>query len=96
MAALMLGVLDVAVVVDVVENDDGVRAVLELEGPPACPSCGSTPVTEGVVEVERRGSPLFGRPLLMIWRLRSWRCDRPGCGRSWAEEVPLSGREAGQ
>ena len=93
---MMLGVLDVAVVVDVAEDDDGVRVVLELEQHPACPDCRSAPVSAGVVEVERRGIPLFGRPLLMVWRLRSWRCERPGCGRAWTEELPALGREGGQ
>lgn len=92
----MLGVLDVAVVLDVAEDEDGVRVVLEPEGQPLCPECGITPVSAGVVEVERRGSPVFGRPLLMVWRLRSWCCERPGCGRAWTEEVPASGREGGQ
>ena len=97
MAALMLGVVDVAVVVDVAEDDAGVRVVLEPQQRSSCPECGGAPVVGGVVvEVEREGSALFGRPLVMVWRLRSWRCEQPGCGRSWTEEVPTSGREGGQ
>lgn len=88
MAALMLG-LKGAVVLDTREDESGLWIELELESNGVlCPVCGRPATVIGSTSVERQGLPVFGRPSVLSWRLRRWRCSDPACGREWLEELP--------
>jgi transposase len=54
-----------------------------------CVGCGvrATPHARRVVRV--RDLPIGGRPVVLCWRKRIWRCREPACGvRTWTERVP--------
>lgn len=89
MAALMLG-LKGAVVLNAREDESGVWIDVELEARPAsCSVCGGPATLSGAQSEERKGLPVFGRPSVLSWRLRSWRCTNPDCDApEWTEQVP--------
>lgn len=90
MAALLLGLKDV-VVLDVEEDPSGLRIELErLEVATRCPLCGGPGRVSGRVSEDRQGLPMFGRPTLLSWKLRTLRCETSGCDGRWSEDVPLS------
>jgi transposase len=65
--------------------------VIESEPAPAgCPLCGVLAVGHGRLEVRHRDVPLGGRPTVLVWRKRRWRCPEPICPvRTWVESSPL-------
>jgi transposase len=89
MAAMMIGFPD-ARVLGVTENASGVRVEVETALDSArCPACGGHASLDGESLVEVPSLPAFGRPMVLAWRVRRWKCPRPGCaGGSWVEEVP--------
>lgn len=94
----MLG-LRGAVVLDTREDSSGLWIEVELEAQEVCcPVCQRPATLSGLESVERRGLAVFGRPSVLSWRLRRWRCVDPGCaGGEWLEEPPASaGDDAGQ
>ena len=53
-----------------------------------CVGCGmrATPHSRRTVRV--RDLPIGGRPVVLAWRKRIWRCGEPACGmRTWTEQV---------
>ncbi|WP_211223267.1 transposase family protein [Propionicicella superfundia] len=44
-----------------------------------CPACGVVAVGHGRREHRRADAPLFGTPVLVVWRKRTWCCPDPGC-----------------
>ena len=89
MAAAMLGLSGVRVLA-AEEDESGLRIVLEPETPAVnCAACGRQGVIAGVETEEQPGLPAFGRPSLLVWQLRRWRCVNPSCDApEWTEQVP--------
>jgi transposase len=54
-----------------------------------CASCGVRATPHGRRVVRVRDLPVGGRPVVLCWRKRIWRCREPACGvRTWTEQVP--------
>ncbi len=54
-----------------------------------CPRCGVVAVAHGRREHLVRDIPSAGRPVLLVWRKRLWRCAEPACPqRTWSERHP--------
>ena len=54
-----------------------------------CEGCGGRAVSKGRRETEVRDLPAGGRPVVLVWRKRRWRCPEAGCGvKSWTEASP--------
>ncbi len=89
MATIMLGIPRTRVL-EVQEDPGGVRIEIETTGGSArCAVCGGEATFDGTTYLERPGLPVFGRPVVLSWRLRRWKCPRPGCAAgSWTEEAP--------
>ena len=51
-----------------------------------CPSCGVVATPHARREHLVRDAPAGGRPVVLVWRKRVWRCDEPLCARrTWTE-----------
>jgi transposase len=55
-----------------------------------CPGCGAVATPHGRRDHLVRDIPSAGRPVLLVWRKRIWRCEEPRCPkRTWTEATPL-------
>jgi transposase len=93
---VLLG-LDGFHVVEVAEHGDGVRVVSET--PPVvegCRTCGVVTHSHGRREVGLVDVPCFGRPVVLAWRKRTWRCAELTCpaGSITEQHLNLVGRRA--
>jgi transposase len=62
-----------------------VQTTVELVG---CAGCGVRAEAHGRRMVRVRDLPAGGRPVVLCWRKRIWRCTEPACGvRTWTEQV---------
>jgi transposase len=62
-----------------------VQTTAELVG---CAGCGVPAEAHGRRTVRVRDLPIGGRPVVLVWRKRIWRCTEPACGvRTWTEQV---------
>ena len=53
-----------------------------------CPGCGTRAASKGRREVRVRDLSAGGRPVVVVWRKRIWRCPDPDCGvASWSEQA---------
>jgi transposase len=53
-----------------------------------CAGCGVRATPHGRRVVRVRDLPIGGRPVVLCWRKRIWRCGEPACGvRTWTERV---------
>jgi transposase len=53
-----------------------------------CAGCGVRAEAHGRRTVRVRDLPAGGRPVVLCWRKRIWRCTEPACGvRTWTEQV---------
>jgi transposase len=53
-----------------------------------CIDCGVRAELHGRRAVRVRDLPAGGRPVVLLWRKRIWRCREPACGvRTWTEQV---------
>jgi transposase len=53
-----------------------------------CTSCGVRATLHGRRTVRVRDLPAGGRPVVLLWRKRVWRCAEPACGvRTWTERM---------
>ena len=91
-ATLLLG-LDGVAVAGVEPDPDGQLAlalVTSREDARRCPSCGIRPARSlGLVTTHPRDLPLAGRPTVLRWTKRRWRCANTECERaSFTESVP--------
>jgi len=69
-----------------------VQTTAELVG---CPRCGVRAEAHGRRTVRVRDLPAGGRPVVLLWRKRIWRCTEPACGvRTWTERVAGIGPRA--
>jgi transposase len=51
-----------------------------------CQGCGVRAELHGRRTVRVRDLPIGGRPVVLVWRKRIWRCHEPACGvRTWTE-----------
>lgn len=84
-------------VLDVSHRVDGVL-VLDVETDRAlagCASCGVVAVGHGRRVVRLHDAPCFGRPVLVRWRKRVWRCAEAACPVStWTENHAYAGSRA--
>ena len=87
-ATRLLGLDDfkvVAVQVTDVEWQLSVETVATVVG---CHGCGVRAELHGRRRVRVRDLPLGGRPVVLCWRKRIWRCGEPACRvRTWTERV---------
>jgi transposase len=62
-----------------------IQTTAELVG---CAGCGVRAEAHGRRTVQVRDLPAGGRPVVLAWRKRIWRCTDPACGvRTWTEQV---------
>ncbi len=55
-----------------------------------CGSCGSRAVSKGRRRTKLRDLSCGGRPVVVVWSKRLWRCPEPDCDvNSWSETSPL-------
>jgi hypothetical protein len=60
-----------------------------------CAGCGVPAKPRGRRTVRVRDLPIGGRPVVLAWRKRLWRCHEPVCGvRTWTERAPAIGPRA--
>jgi transposase len=60
-----------------------------------CAGCGVRATPHGRRTVRVRDLPIGGRPVVLWWRKRLWRCGEPACGvRTWTERVAAIGPRA--
>jgi hypothetical protein len=60
-----------------------------------CAGCGARAAPHGRRAVRVRDLPIGGRPVVLCWRKRIWRCREPACGvRTWTERVAAVGPRA--
>jgi len=53
-----------------------------------CVGCGVRATPHGRRTVRVRDLPIGGRPVVLCWRKRIWRCGEPACGvRTWTEQA---------
>lgn len=53
-----------------------------------CPACGTRAVGHGRRKTRIRDLPVFGRPVVLVWAKRIWRCPDPDCARkTWTEQL---------
>jgi hypothetical protein len=63
-------------------------AVQTTAEPVGCAGCGVRAEAHGRRTVRARDLPAGGRPVVLAWRKRIWRCTEPACGvRTWTEQV---------
>jgi transposase len=61
----------------------------------ACPECGVRAVGHGRRRVQVRDLPMAGRPVVLVWAKRIWRCPDPDCERcTWTETLDEMGPRA--
>jgi transposase len=60
-----------------------------------CAGCGVRATPHGRRTVGVRDLPAGGRPVVLWWRKRLWRCGEPACKvRTWTERAPAIGPRA--
>jgi transposase len=60
-----------------------------------CAGCGVPAKPHGRRTVRVRDLPIGGRPVVLCWRKRLWRCRELACGvRTWTERAPAIGPRA--
>ena len=58
-----------------------------------CSACGTRAVGHGRRKVRVRDLPVFGRPVVLLWAKRIWRCPDPDCEtKTWTEHHPAMKR----
>jgi transposase len=53
--------------------------VESARAPMGCTSCGAVAHSHGRSDVTLVDAPCFDRPVRLIWRKRTWRCEEPSC-----------------
>ena len=53
--------------------------VESARAPMGCTSCGVVAHSHGRSDVTLVDAPCFDRPVRLIWRKRTWRCEEPSC-----------------
>jgi transposase len=64
-------------------------------GVAGCPGCGTRAVGHGRRQVRVRDLPMAGRPVVLVWAKRKWRCPDPDCAvKTWSETTEAIGARA--
>ena len=95
LSALMLGMPGFVVLAAAEYGGELELLVQTGEAVTACPQCGVVATAHGRRDHLVRDIPAAGRPVLLVWRKRIWRCDQRCCPtRTWTETTPLIRRRA--
>ena len=63
-----------------------VETVVAMTG---CPACGTQARVKDRAAATLVDLPAFGRPAVLVWHKRRWRCPDPDCAtRAWTEQAP--------
>ena len=85
----LLGLDGFEVVLAELVDDEWQLAVQTTATVIGCAGCGVPATPHGRREVRVRDLPIGGRPVVLLWRKRLWRCREPACGvRTWTEWTP--------
>ena len=78
------------VVLAAIEADGEAWQLVETTATAAgCPGCGARARSKGRRRVVVRDLPAGGRPVVVVWAKRRWRCPEPACPQgSWSETSP--------
>jgi transposase len=87
-ASRLLGLDGFEVTAAEVIDDEWRLAVQTTATVVGCLGCGVGAQAHGRRTVKVRDLPAGGRPVVLLWRKRSWRCREPACGvRTWTERT---------
>jgi transposase len=85
----LLGLDGFEVVLAELVDDEWQLAVQTTATVIGCAGCGVPAKPHGRREVRVRDLPIGGRPVVLLWRKRLWRCRELACGvRTWTERTP--------
>jgi transposase len=88
--AVMLGLRGFVVLAAAEYGGEFELLVETTESVTGCPRCGVVAAAHGRRDHLVRDIPSAGRPVLLVWRKRIWRCDEPRCStRTWTETTPV-------
>lgn len=95
MAAVLVGMPEF-VVLATTEEDGEVWLLVETKASVAgCPSCGVRAKPKDRRETTLRDLPVAGRPTVLVWRKRRWRCPERHCEtKTWSERAEGIGPRA--
>ena len=87
-AAVLVGMPEF-VVRGAVEDDGEVWVLIETPaGVTGCPGCGTRAQSKGRRRTRVRDLESCGRPVVVVWNKRRWRCPDPDCDvATWSEQV---------
>ncbi|MFV0316822.1 MAG: transposase [Microthrixaceae bacterium] len=90
MGALLVGLPDVAVLGVVDEAGLPLRVHVETAvAVTGCAGCGTRARVKDRAEVALVDLPAFGRPAVLVWHKRRWRCPDADCATAtWTEQAP--------
>lgn len=98
MCSLLVGLPDVTVLAIDDRAGQPMRVHVEIEASVVgCSECGTRAWVKDRPLVELVDLPVFGRPAVLVWRKRRWRCPDAACEvASWTEACPaIAGDRAG-
>jgi transposase len=88
LASILLGLDGFEVTAAEVIDDEWRLDVQTTATPVGCSACGSQARLHARRTVRVRDLPIGGRPVVLAWRKRIWRCVEPACGvRTWTEQM---------
>jgi transposase len=86
--SILLGLDGFEVTAAEVVDDEWRLAVQTTATTVGCGACGSQARLHARRTVQVRDLPIGGRPVVLCWRKRIWRCVEPACGvRTWTEQA---------
>jgi transposase len=86
--SILLGLDGFEVTAAEVIHDEWRLAVQTTATTVGCTACGSQARLHARRTVRVRDLPIGGRPVVLAWRKRIWRCGEPACGvRTWTEQT---------
>jgi transposase len=86
--SILLGLYGFEVVAAEVIDDEWRLAVQTTATTVGCAACGSQARLHARRTVQVRDLPIGGRPVVLAWRKRIWRCVEPACAvRTWTEQT---------
>ena len=86
--SILLGLDGFKVTAAEVVDDEWRLAVQTTATTVGCVACGTRARLHARRTVRVRDLPTGGRPVVLAWRKRVWRCTEPACGvRTWTEQT---------
>jgi transposase len=86
--SILLGLDGFEVTAAAVTDEEWRLAVQTTATTVGCAACGSQARLHARRTVQVRDLPIGGRPVVLCWRKRIWRCVEPACGvRTWTEQT---------